>query len=194
MPGPLLPSTFSRSLMCCRLQPVSSRLRSDSCWDESSLVWTFLRSFGLPETQQEAVFPISALLSASGPEEGGSWNQPLEPTAHPTPPRRSRRSQRCPERMTRVRVAASSRVAPAFCVHGEAAGTSPGMDRVTSTGGPVVVCRSLLDPLRQTWRSGTHPAPCTDEMDPGSSWIGVRAIDRRGGGQIPETVPVHASV
>lgn len=107
-PGPLLPSTFSRSLMCCRLQPVSSRLRSDSCWDESSLVWTFLRSFGLPETQQEAVFPISALLSASGPEEGGSWNQPLEPTAHPTPPRRSRRSQRCPERMTRVGVAASS--------------------------------------------------------------------------------------
>lgn len=54
--------------MCCRLQPVSSRLRSDSCWYESSLVWTFLRSFGLPETQQEAVFPISALASASGPE------------------------------------------------------------------------------------------------------------------------------
>lgn len=45
--------------MCCRLEPVASLLRSDSCWYESSLVWAFLRSFGLPETQQEAVFPIS---------------------------------------------------------------------------------------------------------------------------------------
>lgn len=66
----LLPSTFSRSLMCCRLQPVSSLLRSDSCWYESSRLWAFLRTFGLAETQQEAVFPISAPPSAGGLGEG----------------------------------------------------------------------------------------------------------------------------
>ena len=54
----VLPSTFSRSLMCCRLHPVSSLLRSDSWWYDSSLEWAFLRSLGLADTQQEVVLPI----------------------------------------------------------------------------------------------------------------------------------------
>lgn len=55
---------------------------------------------------------------------------------------------------------------------------------------PVDVFRSLLDPLRQTWRSGMHRAPGPDELcrlslrlDPGSSWIGVRATEPAGGGE-----------
>ncbi|MEQ2237758.1 hypothetical protein ILYODFUR_026304 [Ilyodon furcidens] len=50
---------FSLSLMCCRLHAVSSLLRSDSWWYGSSLEWAFLRSLGLPDTQQEVVLPIS---------------------------------------------------------------------------------------------------------------------------------------
>lgn len=53
-----LPSTFSLSLMCCRLHPVSSLLSSDSWWNDSSLEWAFLRSLGLADTQQEVVLPI----------------------------------------------------------------------------------------------------------------------------------------
>ena len=53
-----LPSTFSLSLMCCRLQPVSSLLNSGSGWYDSSLEWAFLRIFGLVDTQQEVVLPI----------------------------------------------------------------------------------------------------------------------------------------
>lgn len=53
-----LPSTFSLSLMCCRLHPVSSLLSSDSWWYDSSLECAFLRSFGLADTQQEVVLPI----------------------------------------------------------------------------------------------------------------------------------------
>lgn len=44
--------------MCCRLHPVSSGLWSDSWWYDSSLECAFLRSFGLPDTQQEVVLPI----------------------------------------------------------------------------------------------------------------------------------------
>lgn len=54
-----LPSMFSLSLMCWRLHAVSSLLRSDSWWYGSSLEWAFLRSLGLPDTQQEVVLPIS---------------------------------------------------------------------------------------------------------------------------------------
>lgn len=54
----ILPSTFSLSLMCCRLHPVSSLLRSDSWWYDSSLEWAFLRSLGLDDTQQDVVLPI----------------------------------------------------------------------------------------------------------------------------------------
>lgn len=52
-------SMFSRSLMCCRLQPVSSRLRSASGRQDSSREWAFLRSLGLDDTQHEAVFPMA---------------------------------------------------------------------------------------------------------------------------------------
>lgn len=173
---------------------------------------TFLRSFGLAETQQEAVFPISALVSASGRGGNQALDQAPDPAGHPIPLRRIRRRQRSPERMRRIRIAASSRVAPAFCVHGGAVGVSPGMDCVTYPAGPVDVFRSLLDPLRQTWRSGTHPAPGTDELCrlplPTGSWIlldrcqgdgtGRREGGREGGAsrgrQIPETVPVRAGV
>lgn len=73
--------------MCCRLQPVPSRLSSDSCWDESSLACTFLRSFGLAETQQEAVLPISA---PGGNQALDPARDPaLDPAGHPIPLRRS---------------------------------------------------------------------------------------------------------
>lgn len=52
------PSKFSLSLMCCRLQPVSSRLSSGSGRYGSSLEWLFLRCLGLDDTQQDVVFPI----------------------------------------------------------------------------------------------------------------------------------------
>lgn len=63
---------------------------------------------------------------------------------------RRRRCYRSPERARRIRIAASSRVAPAFCVHGGAVGLSAGMDCVSYPAGPVDVFRSRLDPLRQT--------------------------------------------
>ena len=52
------PSRFSLSLMCWRLQPVSSRLSSGSGRYGSSLEWLFLRCLGLEDTQQEVVFPM----------------------------------------------------------------------------------------------------------------------------------------
>lgn len=54
----LLPSRFSLSLMCCRLQPVSSRLSSGSARYGSSLEWLLLRCLGLEDTQQDVVFPM----------------------------------------------------------------------------------------------------------------------------------------
>lgn len=54
----VLPSKFSLSLMCWRLQPVSSRLSSGSGRYGSNLEWLFLRCFGLEDTQQDVVFPM----------------------------------------------------------------------------------------------------------------------------------------
>lgn len=54
----VLPSKFSLSLMCWRLQPVSSRLSSGSGRYGSSLEWLLLRCLGLDDTQQDVVFPM----------------------------------------------------------------------------------------------------------------------------------------
>lgn len=60
--------------MCWRLHPVSSLLRSDSWWYDSSLEWAFRRSLGLADTQQEVVPPISALYQLQ------RWGYVLLPT------------------------------------------------------------------------------------------------------------------
>lgn len=55
----VLPSKFSLSLMCWRLQPVSSRLSSGSGPQGSSREWLFRRCLGLDATQQDVVFPMT---------------------------------------------------------------------------------------------------------------------------------------
>lgn len=79
---------FSLSLMCCRLQPVSSLLRSDSCWSDSSLECAFLRNLGLADTQHEVVLPI---LDASQTliKGDGRVNYPLRAETGPAMPLRS---------------------------------------------------------------------------------------------------------
>lgn len=64
-------SMFSRSLMCCRLQPVSSRLSSASGRQDSSREWAFRRSLGLDDTQHEAVFPMAGPAGAAPVSSGG---------------------------------------------------------------------------------------------------------------------------
>ena len=56
--------------MCCRLQPLSSRLISGSVKD-SSLAWAFRRRLGLAGTQQEVVPPIAAARRFVPPSVGG---------------------------------------------------------------------------------------------------------------------------
>lgn len=82
--------------MCCRLHPVSSLLRSDSWWHDSSLEWAFPRSLGLPATQQEVVPPIPALCRlqrcGGGYElirsaETGALGGGGQPTGQPRPHR-----------------------------------------------------------------------------------------------------------
>lgn len=74
-----LPSMFSRSLMCCRLQPVSSRLSSASGRYGSRREWAFRRSLGLEDTQQEVVFPMMS-QRLCGLEDGNqrSASTPME--------------------------------------------------------------------------------------------------------------------
>lgn len=80
-------SMFSRSLMCCKLQPVSSRLRSASGRYDSSRECAFLRSLGLDDTQHEVVFPI-----VGGPEPAALAGLP-RPDAERRPARHQGRTE-----------------------------------------------------------------------------------------------------
>lgn len=178
MQEPLLPCAFSRSLMCCRLQPVSSLLSSDSCWYESSRLCAFVRSLGLPETQQDAVLPISALPEGRGwrLEPGSGSDRSPDPTDAKPP-------------VSTIPGAHSS--VPPATGRGDV-GLSPGMDCVTPGGGPVDVRRPLLAPLRQTWQGGTELLLPTGSR----ILLGLCGCcqDRQGGGdKSQETVPVQAA-
>lgn len=104
---PASPSMFSRSLMCCRLQPVSSRLKSASGRQDSSREWAFLRSLGLDDTQHEAVFPMAGAPAPARPRVSSGGGGAASPWAARLP---SPGPAACPRRRSaRARATAAAR-------------------------------------------------------------------------------------
>lgn len=178
---------FSRSLMCCRLQPVSSRLRSDSCCGSRRLC-AFLRSLGLAGTQQEAVLPISGRPVGWRAGRGERLNAAPEATGHPIPASRRRRRQRSPQRRRRVRIAASSPGSR----RPSREGLSPGMDshfhRCSSGCAPTAAGSARADMALRG--ASLRPAQMSAggfrcRLDPGASRIsaGAAGRGRKGGGE-----------
>lgn len=119
---PASPSMFSRSLMCCRLQPVSSRLRSASGRQDSSREWAFLRSLGLDDTQHEAVFPMAGAPAPARPRVSSGGGGAASPWAARLP---SPGPAACPRRRSaRARATAAARPGSPRRRHGGRRATS----------------------------------------------------------------------